>query len=269
MPALLAVQRVPLRMVLGAPEDIEGLSVYRGGTDEGPTLVLVHGFGDSAAGWGQVIGPLARRHPVVTYDQPGHGESAPADPPLTFVHLSEGLEAVVDSIDGPVVLIGNSLGGFVALRHALDHPEGVERVVLINSGGLSYPELEGTLLMPETREGLALKNKAVFGDAARPMPGFLADAFLERQGEARLQSLWTDLRTPPFHDLDDELSALTVPVDIIWGTPDGLLPLAGYGERFETLIPDARFETLDGCAHVPQYTCANRLVLLLEQKLAD
>jgi len=267
MPPLLALQRAPLRVVLGPPEKVGELTVYRGGEGDGPTLLLVHGFGDSAGTWSQVVGPLARRHKVVVYDQPGHGASGPAEPPLGFEDLRTGIVQVADTIDGPLVLVGNSLGGFVSLRFALDQPDRVQQVFLLNSGGLAVAKLDASLLIPTTREDVQRKNEALWGAHTRPMPGFLADAMMEHGADPRLQSLWIDLRTQPTHALDGELSSLDVPVEVLWGTPDGVLPWDGYGERFEQLLPDARAETLDGCAHMPQLTCANRLVLALEQRL--
>ena len=267
IPPLLAVQRLPLRVVLGPPEKVGELTVYRGGEGEGPTLLLVHGFGDSAGTWSQVVGPLARRHQVVVYDQPGHGRSGPAEPPLGFADLRLGIEAVAETTDGPLVLVGNSLGGLVSLRFALDHPNRVQRVVLLNSGGLSAEKLDASLLIPTTRDDVHRKNQALWGDRARSLPGFLSDALMEHSADPRLQSLWIDLRTPPMHHVDEELGTLDVPVDVLWGTPDGILPFEGYGDRFERLLPDARTEILDGCAHMPQLTCPNRVVLVLEQRL--
>ncbi len=268
MPALIALQRAPLDLTLER-EQLEGLELWRGGTGEGPTLVLVHGFGDSAGGWGQVIGPMARRHLLVVPNMPGHGRSLPAEPPLRFEALVQGLERVVDSVDGPVVLIGNSLGGFLSLRYAIDHPGRVQRVILINSGGLHYEPLTEQALMPTSREGLAAKNRAVMGEHAPSLPGFLADALIEHQADPRLVSLWDDLRGGEPRSLEGQLGAVQTPVHVIWGTGDGLLPYEGYGERFAQELPKADEHLLEGCAHAPQYSCAPELVLLLEQLLAE
>lgn len=249
------VQVQGIKAALGDPDIQSGprgdLAVYSGG--EGPTVVLVHGFGDSASGWGQVAGQLTEDHRVVVPDMPGSGLSAPGpDGDLAFEDLRLGLERVLEAEADPLVLVGNSLGGMLVTRYALDHPERDLHVVLVNAAVVKT-EIPAHELIPSTREELAIKNAKLFGpDAIPSMPGFIQDGLIELIDQHRYHALHADLSARE-RWLDDEIGSLTHPLTVIWGTPDGYFPLT-YAQGFADDI-----HVLDGCGHGPQYTCAQSL----------
>lgn len=93
----------------------------------GPTLLLVHGDGESAAGWRCVMPALARTHRVVAPSLPGHGDTAKPDTDHSPVYLAEFVHRFIETLNlGPTAVLGNSLGGAVAARHALANPHRVE-----------------------------------------------------------------------------------------------------------------------------------------------
>jgi pimeloyl-ACP methyl ester carboxylesterase len=100
----------------------------------GPTIVLVHGLGSSTEDWLPVARKLAHDHRVVLVDLPGHGLSAAPDP-FSLEQVSLALDAAIanETQDGPVILVGHSLGGLACAQYALDHPRRVRGLVLIES----------------------------------------------------------------------------------------------------------------------------------------
>src|SRR5579864_1088565 len=105
---------------------------------QGEPVILLHGFGDSVATWRYAIPALARRHHVIAADLPGFGRSHPATQrPLLdwYAHWAEELIATV-APRGRATLVGNSLGGAVALDVALRTPLRVSRLVLVGCAGL-------------------------------------------------------------------------------------------------------------------------------------
>jgi (E)-2-((N-methylformamido)methylene)succinate hydrolase len=104
-----------------------------GAFGHGPTIVLVHGLGSRAEHWLPVARTLARHHRVVLVDLPGHGASElPA--PLTLERAREALDlALAHAAPGPCVLVGHSLGGLVAAAEALEHPERLRGLVLVET----------------------------------------------------------------------------------------------------------------------------------------
>lgn len=251
------------KKVLAGPR---GPLVYYESEDSRPageTVVLVHGLGDQATTWLGLAPQLARRHRVLIPELPGHGESAPEDPgapgtrPLTLADQQAGLEALLETrTEGPVTLVGNSMGGWLSLLVARDRPAKVARLVLINSGGLRG-EL-GADLLPRNRGEARALAVAVFGpEAGTEIPGFFLDDMMEKILDGPSPELLADM--PGARFLDGDLHRITVPAEVLWGEPDGLLA-TDYGRRLAAGLPDARFRTLQGCAHVPQIRCPEEVL---------
>lgn len=237
-------------------------TVHRYAGGEGDTLVLIHGFGDSAAGWSRVARALSEHYRVVVLDLAGHGLSDPVKPPLGFDDLVEGVEAALADQGNGLLLIGNSLGGWMAMRFALDHPDRVHRVLLLNSGGASWADVPDALLLPSTREEQRIKIVAMFGPDNTPrVPDFMLDQLVARGQDPRLLSLWNEI-AHGMH-LDDELAELRTPVELLWGTPDPFLPLEAYAKPLLEALPNAELHTLDGCGHASQYSCPQQLTELV------
>jgi len=255
--ALRQVQSLQIDATLGAPDVLQGpagpLYTWRHGPTTGGTAVLVHGFGDAGAGWTQVALTLGKTHRVVVLDLPGHGRSAPYGDHLDMAMLEAGLEQVLDGVDGEVVLVGNSLGGWLSARYALDHPDRVQHLVLVNAAGLSQ-EVDRDLLLPTTRLGQAAKNRAILGEQAARVPGPVVRGLLQLNRDPRLYDLFEELDTEP-PVVDDRLPTWDGPTTLVWGTPDPFFPVSGYLGRMQQALPQARTITLDGCGHAPQYTC--------------
>ncbi|MBI3745001.1 MAG: alpha/beta fold hydrolase [Chloroflexi bacterium] len=102
------------------------------GPPDGPHLVLVHGSRTTRASWQAVTDRLAGSFRIATPDLPGHG--ALADVPFTLEGATDVLEATIEAVGGPpVLLVGLSLGGYVAAAYAASHPERVRGLVLAGS----------------------------------------------------------------------------------------------------------------------------------------
>lgn len=249
-------------------QEIDGprgkLVYFRG--KEGPPLVLIHGVGNQAGTWVKVAGDLSLSRRVIVPDLAGHGESGPSEGPLTLADEVAGLAAVLDAEKtGPnLVLVGNSMGGWVALRYALEHPARVERVVLVNSSGI-VGDLGDVTLLPNTREeALRLVRALGLGDAPEPA-GFVLDDLIEKIHEGATPRIFAGLQASDF--LEAALPGLATPVDLLWGVDDKLLPLS-YAHRLADLIPRSRLRELEGCGHVPQQQNPRLFVEALREVLA-
>ncbi len=253
------------RAALDAPRG--PLAVWRGG--QGPTLVLLHGANDQAGAFGRVAGRLAKGHRLVAPDLPGHGESAPADGPLALADLVAGVETVAaaEPRGTRLTLVGNSLGGYLALVYALRHPERVEQVVLVNGGAIrAAPGVEISLL-PRNRDEARAALDALTAPETPRAAGFVLDDLVRRAPGSPLARM---LQAPVDASLvlDDRLGEIRVPVTLIWGEADRYMPL-GYAETVRNRLPAARLETLAGCGHVPQRECPERLLQSLARALAE
>ena len=102
------------------------LHVQRSGSGA-PALVFVHGLGGTTATWDGVVAAMSPRHLTVAVDLLGHGASPVPDDPALYTRdaaLAD-LDDVLATIDGPAVLVGHSLGGYLSLAHAATRPSGV------------------------------------------------------------------------------------------------------------------------------------------------
>jgi pimeloyl-ACP methyl ester carboxylesterase len=114
---------------------VDGTAVHVSG--RGPAVVLLHANGGSHHDFDAVVGTISRHATVFAVDWPGHGDSASAPAP-TACGFADLLPGVLDHLGaGPYTLIGNSVGGFAALRTAARRPDLVDRLVLVDPGGFT------------------------------------------------------------------------------------------------------------------------------------
>ena len=242
-------------------------TVLRAGS--GPVVILLHGLGDQAGTWSKTAGSLTATHTVVAVDLAGHGESQPQTGPLDMGTLLAGLDSVVgaSSQGKPVILVGNSLGGFLAFVYARQHPERVSRIVVIGGGPLrGHSQLS---LQPNTREE-ALKLFDALLDPGSPRPaGFVLDDIIREAHNgpiARLAANGVAAFEP--YLMDGKLADFNTPVDLLWGESDRMVPLE-YAKALHEQLPASRLTTLLRCGHVPQQECPKAFSGALRQILSS
>ncbi len=238
--------------------------VYFAGGNGSRTIVLIHGVNDQAGTWVSVVPMLMKISRVIAIDLPGHGESAPATGPLPMPLMLKAVEAVIDreSPNAPIVLAGNSMGGWVSMLYAADHPARVSYLVLEDASGMMW-DLSHVPLFPKTRDE-ALKVLRMVHGPDTPIAGYLVDAMLKsassmpqaRVIEGGVVMYLVDLR----------LKDLTMPVTLIWGAHDGLLPVV-YAETLHSKIAGSTLHVIPSAAHIPHRQAPKEFVRLLQEAL--
>jgi pimeloyl-ACP methyl ester carboxylesterase len=264
--------------------------VYRT-AGEGPLLLLVHGMAGSSETWKRVMPALAERSTVLAPDLLGQGQS---DKPRGDYSLGAQANVLRDLLDAlgheKATVVGQSLGGGVAMQFAYQFPERCERLVLVGSGGLGR---EVTLyLRVLTVPGL--ESAAPFfctpwlRDAGRQLAAWLARAGV-RSTPAR-EEIWrsyASLADPgsrqaffrSLHDVIDfggqAVSALGrlhrlahLPTLIVWGARDPFIPV-GHALAAHAAIPGSRLEIVDGVGHYPHCEAPERFVAVLADFIAS
>jgi pimeloyl-ACP methyl ester carboxylesterase len=223
-------------------------------------VALIHGMGDSALTWDKVLldpRSSAAGLRVVAPDMPGTDGSAPAADPAGYGIRAQArtLRTALESRCPEWTVAGNSLGGWIALWLALDWPEGVGRLVLVDPAGISDPsgreEQSARILSAPTPETLRdFSRRARFRDRDLPERAWRSAvaAILRRPTRAIFDALRRD------ELLDARLGSLRIPTTILWGEADGVIPIE-VGERMHGLIAGSRFEKLSRCGHLPQAEC--------------
>jgi len=225
----------------------------------GPPLVLVHGLSsDATLDWGRLVAPLGRSFHVYAPDLPGFGESE--RPPAADYSIPMQVEAVRAFLGavgvGRARVAGLSMGGWIACRLAGEHPETVERLVAVDAAGMrpDGPTIPAEVLLPQDEDGVRRLVAAVRHNAPVP-PSFVARDILAR----RRQEEWITRRALESMRqgrdwLNGTLGRAGMPVLIVWGKQDALIPVA-YAARLKAEFPHAELEVLDGCGHVPMADC--------------
>lgn len=240
--------------------------VWEAGT--GPTVVLLHGAGDYAGAWALVAPQLARKYRVVIPDLPGHGESEPASGPLKLGQVLKGLETLLEQRGGkePVTLVGNSLGGWVALLYAQRHPDRVARVVSVCGGGQRL-QLKVSLL-PANREEARHLMGALLDSSTSPPPDYVLDDLVRTTRTGAMGRLLAERADMEQYFLDGHFHEIRTPVDLLWGASDQLIPVES-ARRMESELPAARLTVIPRCGHVPQRECSGAFETELNRILSS
>ena len=241
-------------------------TVFVGG--HGPVVMLLHGAGDNAGTWFKVAPELARTHTVIVPDLAGHGGSGPRSGPIELSAVLDGVTADLDAVapGEKVVLVGNSLGAWIAMLIAQRHPERVTMAVCVDGGAIRGNNLSARVLPQNRRE--ARESVAQTRDpASPPVPAWVLDDIVRQARTGPLARFAATAATMGGFVLDDDrLRTMRVPVRLIWGASDRLVPL-DYARRMQAALPDATLVTLDRCGHVPQVECPDALLAALGQAL--
>jgi pimeloyl-ACP methyl ester carboxylesterase len=238
------------------------------GQGEMPPAVLIHGLGGNWQNWLENIRRLAQERRVLALDLPGFGES---EMPREKISISGYGEIVVEfaravGIDRPADVVGNSMGGFIAAEIGINDPDFVRRIVLCSAAGISITNLKRRPVLTTARIMAAATNVVVAGSEAiakRPGLRHAAMAYVFRHPSRISADLAYQVMTgtgkPAFidgldaltdYDFRDRLADVQVPVLLVWGEDDNLVPV-GDADEFERLIPNARKVIFDDTGHVP------------------
>ena len=222
------------------------------GNTEGDPLVLIHGYTDNSRSWSLLAPELADRH-IYAVDLRGHGESAAPECCYTLMDFSHDLERfmVAQEIE-TADIVGHSLGSMTAALFAAQHPDMVDRLVLISTAATT-PEAAGDWLwenvpqLPETLDPDSQFMKDWYWNP-NPVPADFIDR--ERaESAATPKHVWTGvLEGLTMTDWSPYAERIEAPTLILWGDEDGL-----FGEASQKLVkqilPKARHETFEGYGH--------------------
>ena len=255
--------------------EIDGVRIHYQEKGVGTPLVLIHGFTSSTYSWKDVFEPLSRNFRVIAVDLKGFGFSGKPDGDYTrraqaqlVVHLLDNLKIE------KAWLVGNSMGGEVALNVALANPQRVAGLILIDSAGVTVQG--GSSLAPAyvrlpfvgraltalaltsdklVREGL---EKSFFDDAKVTAERVAHYYRPLRTRGGQLAALRARTQWGQF-PIEQDLGKISARTLIIWGAEDALIPLAA-GRTMNSLIKDSKLVIFEKCGHIPQEEMPERVL---------
>lgn len=241
---------------------------------EGPTVVLAHGVAVTVIEWNQVWQPLLDAgFRVVAFDQRGHGGSTIGADGVDSLVMAEDYLAVLEHVGGgEALLVGHSMGGFLALRAVLDVPGVAERLrglalVSTFAGNVAEKAPQTRLQIPLITSGVlqrmlasptvaTLFGASVCGDA--PSPAAI-DVFVETFLAQDLIALAPIFRAFSDEDRGDRLAEVGVPTVVVCGRADRTTP-PHLSERLAAGIPGARTVWVDGVGHMLNWEAPGAIV---------
>jgi pimeloyl-ACP methyl ester carboxylesterase len=213
----------------------------------GPTLVFLHGSGESAHAWDRVI-PLLSGFSCVALDLPGHGAQAarPGPAQMSVADYADAVRTTLarDGLDG-VCLVGHSLGGAIALRLALEHPALVRRLALVGTGA-RLRVLPALLDAAKQAPADAMERLVMTGFA--PSHEREAYAYATRLAPTAPGVLYRDLAACDAFDMIAELGRIAQPTLILVGAEDRMTP-PKYARFLAEHLEQATLVTVPGVGH--------------------
>jgi 2-hydroxymuconate-semialdehyde hydrolase len=261
------------------------------GEGDGAPIVLLHGIGRSLEDWSLQHPRLSGTHRVISLDLPGFGLSQRMPAVTTLGSLADGVWATLAALEvtGPVHLMGNSLGGAVAMQMTVDEPARVETLTLVSSAGfgrsvtaalrmLGVPGLGRSMLRHLADPRIARRaERSIFFDGSLVTPERLemavkiarqpdfAAVYLETAralgGVRGVAPRWRRTLLP-------RVAALAKPTLLLWGEHDLILPSLHLTDA-RAAFPHARSHMFPGTGHMPQIERPDEFAALVRPLLAE
>jgi pimeloyl-ACP methyl ester carboxylesterase len=269
--------------------DLHGERVAYRDAGAGEALLLIHGMAGSSATWRAVIPALSKKYRVVAPDLLGHGESAKPRGDYSLGAFAAWLRDLLDELGiSRATVIGQSLGGGVAMQFTYQHRDYCQRLVLISSGGLgpdlnwilrilSAPGTELVLPVVTPQPILTVGNKLgswlTSAGIQAPRVGEMWNAYsslADRQArQAFLRTLRSvvDYRGQAVSALNKIHLSYGLPTLLIWGEQDRIIPVA-HGYAAHDAVPDSRLEVLAGVGHFPHVEAPSAVTDILDDFIA-
>jgi pimeloyl-ACP methyl ester carboxylesterase len=256
-----------------------------GSQDDHRPLVFVHGLSGQWQNWLENLPRFAASRRVVALDLPGFGLSPMPSDDISIEYYGRVVAELCDRLDlSPAVLVGNSMGGFIAAEVAITRPEVVERLLLVSAAGVSQMQLMRSPAVALAKGGalLASSNVAQLRFVAqRPRLRHWVLSIVARypsrlHGDLLLEGFMKGTGKPGFeqamlacldYDFRERLPRIGCPTLVLWGEKDAIIPVAD-ADRFVELVPGSRKIVLADTGHVPMAERPPAFNRILEEFLA-
>jgi pimeloyl-ACP methyl ester carboxylesterase len=264
--------------------DLDGRSTHYVHRGEGKPLILIHGFNMDLNTWNDNIEALGNDNSVYALDLWGLGFSAREAVDPSYAFYTEQLLQFMDALGiQKATLVGHSMGGGTAICFAVQYPERVDKLVLVDSTGIPNPlplrskfftlPGVGEFLLSINSDYFRRKNlKDIwFHETDRLTDATFADLARFQKVEGTSEVLLQILRLDFFHTLRDEieqLGRLDIPILIVWGRHDASIPFE-IGKEMHDILEGSIFEVIDNGGHMPNWDSPAQFNQLVQNFAAE
>jgi pimeloyl-ACP methyl ester carboxylesterase len=232
----------------------------------GPNLVLLHGLFGALSNWDTVIDEFKDRFRI----------TIPMLPIYEMPFRKVGLDALVEHLEEFIemknlrhlYLMGNSLGGHVALIYTLKHQDNVLKLILTGSSGLFENSMGGSFPKRGSYEYVKERAEHTFYDPKSITEDYIEDIFETTKSIPKCLNIVAIAKSAQRHNMANELPLINVPTLLVWGLNDTITP-AMVGHDFNRLLPNSRLRFLDKCCHAPMMEQSEKFNKLLSDFLTE
>lgn len=245
-------------------KEIKGFKYIEEG--EGETLLLLHGLFGALSNWAHVLAHFSKQYRVIIPMLPIY------ELPVRKSNLEGLLAFTTDFIRASnlqaFTLIGNSLGGHLALMYTLQHPAQVQRLVLTGSSGLFENTLGGSFPRRGSYDYIAERVAYTFFDPNTVSKDYIDEVFSVTSDLAKAIRVVAMAKSAQRNNLAHALPNIHTTTLLIWGLNDTITPPL-VGHEFCALMPNARLRFIDQCCHAPMMEHPKKFNVLLDRFLQD
>lgn len=232
----------------------------------GEPLVLLHGLFGALSNWEDVVGKFSQNYRVLIPLLPIY------DMPLK----KAGLDALTDFVEGFVdlmgikdmTLIGNSLGGHVALIYTLRHQDNIKRLVLTGSSGLFENTMGGSFPKRGSYDYIKERVEYTFYDPQTATKELVDEVFETTKSIPKCLRIVAIAKSAQRHNMAKEIVKIEVPTLLVWGLNDTITPPM-VAHEFDKLIPNTTLKFIDKCCHAPMMERPEEFNAILEAYLEN
>lgn len=233
---------------------------------EGSTLILLHGLFGALSNWSDVLDYYSQKHRVVIPLLPIH------DMPLR----TAGLGALTDFIEefvklkklNNLTILGNSLGGHLALLYTQRNPQNVKRLVLTGSSGLFENSMGGSYPKRGSYGYIKERVEYTFYNPETATKELIDEVFEVTQSIQKCLRIVAIAKSAQRHNMANEITKITQPTLLVWGLNDTITPPT-VGYEFLDLMPNAELHFIDQCCHAPMMEQPQEFNRVLEEFLSN
>ena len=215
---------------------------------QGETLILLHGLFGTLDNFQYLLKDFGKTYNVIAPIMPVF------ELPLRHVSVAGLVDFMVGFVDFKKLskfhILGNSLGGHIALLYALKEPSHVLSIILTGSSGLYEKAMGTTFPRREDKEYIRKKIQSTFYDPASASDAMIDEVFAAVNDRGKVIRAISMAKSALRHNLADKLGQIKNPALLIWGNQDAITP-PFVGEKFKELLPNATLFFIDKCGHAP------------------
>lgn len=233
---------------------------------EGQTFLLLHGLFGALSNWEKVVNKFSKHYRIII----------PMLPIYTLPLKQSGVEGITKYVTefvtafglSNMVVMGNSLGGHVALVYALQSPEKVEKLILTGSSGLFENSMGGSFPKRGNYDYVKEKVGYTFYDPNTVSEEYVKEVYDTFKSAQKTLRIIAIARSAQRNNMSNQLPEIKAPVLLIWGLNDTITPPA-VAHEFNKLLPNSTLRFIDYCCHAPMMEQPDRFNEILEEYLLE